>query len=268
MRPRLVPVTPMLCFLLCAMSWSGVDAENPVRLRVLTFNIHHGEGVDGELDLGRIARVIKATNPDLVALQEVDQNATRSGTIDQPAELARLTKMSVAFGPNIPLQGGYYGNAVLSRHAITRHQNHQLPNLDQGEQRGILVVAVNIPGIEDTLHFCATHFDHRRDSAERIASAKAVNRLAASLPTAILAGDLNATETSETLKLLNSSWLPSNQNSLPTVPVSKPTKQIDFVLMSPANRWTPIETIVLDEAIASDHRAVLAIIEFQPEDSK
>ena len=41
-------------------------------LRLVAYNIHHGEGMDGKLDLERIARVIAAEKPDLVALQEVD----------------------------------------------------------------------------------------------------------------------------------------------------------------------------------------------------
>ena len=82
---------------------------------MLSYNIHHAEGVDNKLDLERIANVILSVKPDIIALQEVDQKATRSGSVDQPAELARLTKMNVAFGANIPLQGGHY-EAVASDH--------------------------------------------------------------------------------------------------------------------------------------------------------
>src|SRR5690606_78873 len=67
-------------------------SPKPLRLRVLSYNIHHGEGIDGKLDLERIAKVILAVKPDLVAVQEVDQNTERADKIDQPAELARLTK--------------------------------------------------------------------------------------------------------------------------------------------------------------------------------
>src|SRR5690606_4366306 len=108
----------------------AADAAEPLRLRVLSYNIHHAEGVDGKLDLERIAEVIRAAKPDLVALQEVDRNARRTGSVDQPAELARLTEMQVVFGSNIELQGGHYGNAVLSRFPIASERNHLLPNVD------------------------------------------------------------------------------------------------------------------------------------------
>ena len=113
-----------------------VSAVN--ELSVMTYNIHHGEGTDGKVDIERIAAVIKQADPDLVALQEVDQKVKRSGQIDQPAELARLTGLHVVFGGNLPLEGGEYGNAVLSRFPIKRHENHSLPRTDGGEQRGVL----------------------------------------------------------------------------------------------------------------------------------
>ena len=43
-------------------------------LRVLSYNIHHAAGTDGKLDLTRIANVINSVKPDVVSLQEVDQN--------------------------------------------------------------------------------------------------------------------------------------------------------------------------------------------------
>ncbi len=75
------------------------------KLRVLSYNIHHGEGVDGKLDLERIAKVILSVEPDIVSLQEVDRNVPRSKGVDQPAELAKLTKMNAIFEKNIDLQG-------------------------------------------------------------------------------------------------------------------------------------------------------------------
>lgn len=79
--------------------------DAPLRLRVLTYNIHHGAGIDGKLDLERIARVIRDARPDIVALQELDRNTQRTRKVDQPAELARLTGLHGTFGGNIALQG-------------------------------------------------------------------------------------------------------------------------------------------------------------------
>ena len=238
-------------------------AAEPVRLRVLSYNIHHGAGVDRKLDLERVARVILSVKPDLVGLQEVDQKTKRAGSVDQPAELARLTKMRVAFGANIELQGGKFGNLILSRFPVARHKNHLLPNIDAGERRGVLESEITIPNLKEPLHFLATHLDFRRDDRERRASAKAINALVAKHPAqpALLVGDLNDTPKSKTLELFNSQWALASKKPLPTVPVARPTTQIDYILFRPATRWKVIEVKVLDEAVASDHRAIFAVLE-------
>ncbi len=248
------------CFLLAAIT---ANAAEPLRLRVLSYNIHHAEGVDRKLDVERIAGVIRAVKPDLVALQEVDRNVKRTQSVDQPAELARLTGMRVAFGANIELQGGHYGNALLSRFPITRHENRLLPNIDASEQRGVLAAEIELPDAREPLRFFATHLDFRKDDRERLASAQAINELAGEAPhqPALLAGDFNDTPGSKTLERFATTWTAANDKPLPTVPVKQPTRQIDFILFRPRQRWKVLEVKVLDEAIASDHRAIFAVLE-------
>lgn len=92
-----------------------------------------------------------------------------------------------------------------------------------------------------------------------------INLLIASHPQhpALLAGDLNATPDSETLQLFGTKWTRANEKPAATVPVNEPTKQIDFILHHPAKRWRVVEVKVLEEAVASDHRAIFAILELQ-----
>ncbi len=238
-------------------------SSNPV-LKFLSYNIHHAAGTDGKLDLNRIAEVIQSVNPDVVSLQEVDQRARRSGSMDQPSELGKLTGMEVLFAENIPLQGGSYGNAILSRFEI-KSQNHALlPNHGQGEQRGLLSSTLLWQGtVKQTnkFNFTATHFDHRSNDSERVASALQVNELAISDPNtpSIIAGDFNDVRGSKTLKILQEKWSIAGPE-LPTVPVAKPKRQIDFILYRPRDRWTVLKTEVLKESVASDHRAILSVL--------
>lgn len=255
-----------LRFVFTAVLWlwaaAAAEAGEAVRLRVISYNIHHGEGVDTRLDLPRIAQVLMSEQPDLVALQEVDDRAARTGSVSQPAELARLTSMHVAFGGNIPLQGGRYGNAVLSRYPVQREWNRELPNVGGGEQRGVLGVEVELPGVSERLLFCSTHFDHRPAATERIQSAERVNELMREWSgPAVLAGDLNDVRGSQALQILERQWLVTNEGELPTIPVERPVRQIDFVLVRPRERWRLVESRVLSEAVASDHRAILSVLE-------
>src|SRR5690606_40244932 len=55
-------------------------------VKVLTYNIAHGVGHDGRLDLDRIAGVIRRSGADVVALQEADKHwDARSDFVDQAA---------------------------------------------------------------------------------------------------------------------------------------------------------------------------------------
>ena len=158
-----------LCLFFSALGLSLLPGCNspditPVVLRVMTYNIHHAEGLDGKVDLERIANVIRQSNADVIALQEVDKNTERTGSIDMPADLARLTGMNVAFGANLDnFQGGQYGTAILSRFPIESYENHRLKQAREGEQRGVLQAVLKIA--QGQLLFTCTHLDHTRDPA-------------------------------------------------------------------------------------------------------
>src|SRR5258706_40384 len=104
-------------------------------LRVMTYNIHVGVGMDKKLDLARIAAVINAQHPDLVGLQEVDHGVTRTQRIDEIAELAKLTRMDYAFAFNLRYQGGQYGVAILSRLPIMATDHRLYQNTREAERR-------------------------------------------------------------------------------------------------------------------------------------
>ncbi len=141
-------------------------APPPVQLRVLTYNILHGAGLDGKLDLARTAEVIKRVNPDLVALQEVDKGTQRSGRVDEAAELGRLTGMHAVFGKAMDFNGGQYGEAILSRYPFESTNLHALPQIKGREPRGALDVQIKVEG--QPLRFISTHWDHLDDDSNRI----------------------------------------------------------------------------------------------------
>lgn len=250
-------------------------AELPQEIRVVTYNIHHGEGVDGTLDLGRIANLLLAVEPHIVALQEVDQGTRRAQGVDQPAELAKLTGLQVVFGRNIDYDGGGYGTAVLTKLPVRSHQKVQLKSFYQStpehaEQRGVQVLELGDkdgPG----LFFFNTHLDYRPPDDERMHSAITINELLAKGmdDLAILAGDLNAEPGSGPIEELRKQWKIvgyqakiTSPATLPllTYPSEKPEKWIDYILVRPAETWEVVEVRVIEEAVASDHRPLLAVL--------
>jgi len=252
-------------FLLLFVVSTPRPEASPVRLRVLTYNIHHGEGMDGRLDLSRLAGVVTSVHPDLVALQEVDEGTERASGVDELAELARLTEMHPVFGKAMDYWGGEYGVAVLSRWPLLKTHNDPLPNLADHEPRTALTVEVAVGEGGPRIEFTCTHLDQARDPENRLAQARYLNeRLAREddRPT-ILAGDMNARPDTPVMDELQTRWTnPPAADPSPIGPSGRPRLRVDYVLLRPAERWRVVESSIVDEAVASDHRPLLTVLEW------
>jgi endonuclease/exonuclease/phosphatase family metal-dependent hydrolase len=232
-------------------------------LRVLTYNIHHGEGLDGRLDLARTAGIVSSAAPDLVALQEVDRGTRRTGGQDQLAELGRLTGMHAVFGKAMDYQGGAYGVAVLSRTPIRRVSNRRLPGSPDREPRTALTVDVDALRPVGRVQFTTTHLDQGRDLMDQVAQASFLANTSAGRPehTSILAGDLNTRPDTRTMQILARRWTDMFIDPPPD-PGGRPRRRIDYVLVGQAASWRTVESRYLDAPIASDHQPVLVVLEW------
>lgn len=227
------------------------------KLRVMTYNILGGRNTDGKRDLTRIAEVIKALNPDVIAMQEVDVKTTRIKGVDVPAELAKLTGMHAAFASAMPFAGGNYGDAVLCKFPIKKQMNYMLPCTAGHEPRVAMAVEFVLPKAATPLVFIATHLDHTDANENRLLQIKEINASfnAASLPgPAILAGDFNTGAETEEMKLLAKSWTSTWPADKPgfTYPADKPNSKIDHIVVQPKVGWNVLKTFVGDEAFPGD----------------
>ena len=230
------------------------SAQGGDTIRVLAYNIHHGEGMDSVLDLERIGELIRRVDPDLVALQEVDSVVRRTEGIDQATVLGGLTGMEHRFGHFMPYQGGSYGMAVLSRLPIRSSENVRLPDGD--EPRSALSVTVELPHT-GPLTFVGIHF--YRTEAERMAQAEGLDQhLEGHAEPVILAGDFNSQPGSAVMEYLDRGWtiIDKGEDS-DTYPSFGPEREIDFVLLRPTARFEVLSEELLDEPVISDHRPVV-----------
>ena len=258
--------TCLLTIALVAMGAAFAVAAEPVRVRVLTYNIHHGEGTDGKLDLERIASVIRLVEPDLVALQEVDVGTSRSQGVDQAAELGRLTGMQAAFGKAMDYAGGQYGEALLSRYPLTDVKVHELPFTQGCEPRCAVAARVRLGADGPELLIAGTHLEHAQATLRLCQAGKLAPALVAAnaLPV-ILAGDFNAEPDSPPIRVLLPHWTDATAaKPEATWPADVPTAKIDYVFFRPADRWRVVQTQVVDERVASDHRPLLVVLEWLP----
>lgn len=247
----------MRCFalvLLLIVSTFGCSTE-PARLKVLSYNIHHGEGVDGKFALPRIAAVIDASGAQVTALQEVDDKTQRAGGIDQAGELGRLTKTDSRFAKAMGFSGGGYGEAALSSLTILESRTIPLP-ADKGfEPRSAVAIKIQPKGMP-AVWFVGTHLDHTRNDRQRLLQVDAL--IAALSPNGVdpivLVGDMNAQPGSEPMqRLLHHFEDASRANPQPTYPVDEPRIRIDWVLTHPKGAWATVASRVIDERVASDH---------------
>lgn len=242
------------------LSCSGDEAETPKTLRILAYNIHHGAGLDGVLDLQRIADVITRAAPDVVALQEVDSTVARTNGVDQATALAELTGMQAVFGHFMDYQGGRYGMALLSKLPITESTNHRLP--DGEEPRSALAIRFRLPNTDDEILVVGIHF--YRSEEERLAQVHHVLEIFGhETAPVILAGDFNSTPGSSVMNLAGEQWsFPDKAADGFTFPANEPEREIDFVGYRPGDRFRVVESRVVAESVASDHRPVLLTLEY------
>lgn len=257
-KPRFVLFAMAACHFVLAECALSQDSFH--ELRVLTYNIQHGAGADGIVDLERQAAVIQRLKPDLVALQEVDDRTQRTKNVDQATELGRLTGLHVRFAHQLDFEGGRYGQAVLSRFPCSELSVHWLPGRPDRERR--IAGSITVEFGEEKLTFVTTHL-HHNNTPFREEQAEQLSRLfgnAASSPV-IVAGDLNATPDSRVLDIFKEHFeVPRAQQALLTFPAGRPERQLDYILYQPRNRFDLVSDEVPDEAQASDHRPVLAVL--------
>ena len=259
MSMKRVQATVLLALAIVACV-AAQEPQAPSELRVVSYNIKHGRGMDEKVDLSRTADVLRPLRPDIVGLQEVDNRATRSGSVDEAERLGQLLGLNHAFGKFMDFQGGAYGMGILSRWPIDRVEPLQLP--EGNEPRVALIVHTRLPGGQP-LAVVNVHFDWVRDDGFRFAQAQTLAKhLDGMTVPYILLGDFNDVPESRTLALFKTgrgeALKPVGANF--TFSSTQPTKEIDYIFFSPPSMFKPREVRVIDERVASDHRPLLAVL--------
>src|SRR2546429_8273543 len=238
MSRRFLP-TGLLLVALLAVGSNSESAPSTVAtlanahtIRVMTYNIHVGVGMDKKLDLPRIAGVINAQHPDLVGLQEVDRGVERTQRIDEIAEIAKLTKMDYAFAFNLKYQGGQYGVAILSRFPIMATDHRLYKNTREAERRGFIRAEVNIDG--RVVNFATTHLDYQYEDGRLFEAEQLLAALKDVKGPLIIVGDFNDIPTGRAYQLMrhkfDDAWINNRgTNEGFSYPADKPAKRIDYI---------------------------------------
>lgn len=223
------------------------------RFRLATFNVHHCRGRDGRVDIDRTAQVVQLLGADLIALQELDHNLSRSHHTDQPALLSEHTGYRVSFHPTLTIEQGRYGIALASREGLETTAE-PLPHRAQEEPR--IVVSARWRGVT----VLTTHLS--RDPRARAVQLEAVAGMAADAPPpAVVLGDLN--EPRRALGAFRKlGYLPEGRDWswIRTLRPPPPTGGIDHILVGREMTILRARRIPTD---ASDHRPLVVDVEIR-----
>jgi len=243
----------------------GAHAQDNNTIKVMTYNIHHGNPPDkpDSIDVSAIAAIIKQQQPDIVALQEVDVNTKRDGHINEIATIAaKAGYQSFYFAKTIDLEGGQYGIAILSKYPLTRTATHKLPSngAPGAEPRVLATAIVHLPG-NKRVQFGCTHLDayHKEN---RLLQIKEIIRLTdKSSDPFIIGGDFNSSENSDVIKLLDQAFTRTCHQCLPTFHEEAiDDGAIDYLAFRPAGSFKVLSHQVLKTVNASDHYPVVSVL--------
>lgn len=126
-------------------------------LKAITFNMCHGEGLDGKIDVRRQAMLLKKYKPDVIFLQEIDMYTKRAYNRNQIYTFSKYSQLLyIAMGINIKYRNGFYGDGILSRFPIEYSANYLSPLISsEHEQRGFLCNKVSFRNNKIKFIFCS-----------------------------------------------------------------------------------------------------------------
>ena len=233
--------------LLCCSLFAGCSSRRTHDLRVMSYNIRIGVGMDTTTNLERTAEVIRRIHPDYVGLQEVDSVAERTDWVDQAKELGRLTGMHPIFAPAIERSKGLYGIAALVKKEPIAIRNISLP----GEEELRTFLVLEYP---DYL-LCNTHFSLRKPS--RLQSIEIIRQtLEGYQKPAIITGDFNMRPASEECTKMGESWTLLTDSTQLTFPSDHPRVTLDYIWGHQGYTYMVKQFEVVNEPMASDHRPI------------
>ena len=230
---------------------------------MISFNLHNGFDELGGCALRAMMSELRASEPDVVALQEVSRGWVINGSMDLYELSREALGMAGVPGPSVAT---YWGNAVFSRAPIESAVTRRLPPADLPLPRAITDVQITRRD-GHSFRLLATHYHHvESDGPIREEHSRFITEEFAAPEAWVLLGDFNDLPTSRCLSILTrAGWsdvAAGNEPAAPpTFPAEAPKRRIDTILHGPG-------LVLRDTRVAppwgSDHRAVIAELNLAP----
>ncbi len=242
------------------------NQKDSINLKIMSYNIRHGYGLDNVQDLSRSAKIIISVAPDLCGLQEIDNFCLRSDSIGQTDYLAKKTSMKGIFSKFMDFDKGAYGMSTLSTKTIISTKFLKLPDAKY-EPRTSIINEVQIAKGYSIL-FANVHFDwilEKEGSANRLNQAKAlVKYLNKSELACVIVGDFNCTPESATMQYFYSEgFIFVDKGHDKFSYQGDHQMEIDHLLFRDSRevQFEKKEVLLLQKPVTSDHRPLIVELE-------
>lgn len=104
-----------------------VSSSEKTEYKIMTYNIHFGQGMDDVLNLERLAQNILTEDPDIIGLQEVENGRITSQGVDMAYWFAKRLNMYYFYYPAVNKHA--FGVALLSKYPIKSATGYDIPSL-------------------------------------------------------------------------------------------------------------------------------------------
>jgi len=245
----------------------------PPRFRIVTYNIHKGQGLDRRVKIERIVKILRAIDADVIALQEVLSVAGQRREDHQAQFIAEDLKYQYRIGENREYHGGAYGNVTLSRFPISFSCNYDITQPGR-EERGCLQTDIRLDA-RRVLHIYNLHlgtsYTERRYQARRLVDHE-ILRGAGKKGARIILGDFNEWVAGLASRLFHSHFQSVHLRPIfgktRSYPGVLPFLRLDHIYYDGRLELERVETLRnLRTLMASDHLPLIA--EFRlPEEGK
>ncbi|MBO6718804.1 MAG: endonuclease/exonuclease/phosphatase family protein [Rhizobiaceae bacterium] len=231
----------------------GIVAEGGrTAVRLMTWNIHGGVGLDGRRDLERIVSVVRRHAPDIVALQEVGGRGGKPGAAEAFVFLAEMLGSNIAESRVVTASDGDYGHVVISRWPLDRPTCHDL-SWRRREPRAAVEATAQTPA--GPLRLVAAHLG--LSFAERRHQAALLSDIVLSGPhPTVLLGDFNDWIWRGSVQSTLNRLMPGHSHAK-TFPSFCPLFALDRIYCRPTSALIRSWTDKADYG-ASDHLPVIA----------
>lgn len=262
----------LVCFAALFNSFPAFGQKNWLDLKILSYNIHHANppSLPNTINTDTIGGLINKYQPDLVALQEVDVNTSRSGrSLDEAKAIADKSGMYFRFAKAIDYAGGEYGIAILSKYPFDSFNVFRLPSANTRAEARVLAIGYFHSG-KRPFGFACTHLDAEGDNISRLMQVKTIDSIMSLLHLpAVLAGDLNSEPTNPAISMLDQNFRRTCSDSCAyTFPSVHPRKTIDYIAVHKPNSFHVVQHRALQESFPSDHLPVMAELKLKAGTSK